>query len=72
MSGTIVRDFHPHTQQWFADVSVLIESFFLDKSVGAQIGHLTSKLMPFVDMWPLPKMDSKKLMLSETERIATV
>jgi hypothetical protein len=49
MSGIIVLDFHPHTQQWLADVSVLIESFFLDWSEGAHMGQRTSKLIPLED-----------------------
>jgi hypothetical protein len=58
MSGMIERDFQPHTQQWLADVSVLIDSFFLVGSVGAQIGQRTSKLIPFAEMRPLPNIDS--------------
>jgi hypothetical protein len=58
MSGTIVLDFHPHTQQWLADVSVLMDNFFLEGSVGAQMGQRTSKLIPFAEMRPLPNIDS--------------
>jgi hypothetical protein len=56
--GARLRAFQPHTQQWHASSVVRMANFFLVGSVGAQIGHLTSKLRPFPEIRPRPKIDS--------------